>query len=395
MTLIPWLMEPDWTDGVSEVLAWKTDILQSPTGAEQRIARRLSPRREFEFAIMPADNDRQAIEHALFHAGGAEWALPVYPDVALLTTPLRATDTVVPVATSGRDFIAGDPLLLKSGLGWLTQYEQVTIESVTADGIQLTQGLTRDWAAGTLVYPVRPAVLVEQPELTRHTSRLSGGTVRFRLAAHNAWSQPAAPMPVYQGYPVLDIDPDWSEDVTGQYTRLLLELDNNVGIPDITDTALRPFFVQAMSWTALGRERQSAMRSLLYYMRGRQRPLWVVNPTDDLTPVAGVNGHILDVMPTQFSDYGAVAGRRDLCILLTDGTRLYRRIIAMAAYDGYERLVLAGDAVTVSLTDILALSFMTLSRLNEDELTWKHTTDADGVASLSLTFIGVRDDELE
>ena len=244
------------------------------------------------------------------------------------------------------------------------------------------------------MYPVRPAVLVEQPELTRHTSRLSGGSVRFRVAAHNARNA-VSPTQVYQGYPVLDIDPDWSEDVTGQYTRLLLELDNDVGIPDITDTALRPFCVQTMSWTALGRERQAAMRSLLYYMRGRQRPLWVVSPTDDLTPVTGVNGHTLDVMPTQFSDYGVASGRRDLCILLTNGTRLYRRIVAMAAYDGYERLVLAGDAVTVSLTDILALSFMTLSRLNEDELTWKHTTDADGVASLSLTFIGVRDDELE
>ena len=53
-----WQVEPDWTNGITETLEWKTDILQSYSGAEQRIARRLSPRRTFEFTILINGNER-------------------------------------------------------------------------------------------------------------------------------------------------------------------------------------------------------------------------------------------------------------------------------------------------------------------------------------------------
>jgi hypothetical protein len=50
---------------VTETLEWKTDVLQSPTGAEQRISRRLSPRRTFEFTTLVHDTGRQRFEYAL------------------------------------------------------------------------------------------------------------------------------------------------------------------------------------------------------------------------------------------------------------------------------------------------------------------------------------------
>jgi hypothetical protein len=80
-TLFPWLADPDWSRGVTETLEWKTDVLQSPTGAEQRISRRLSPRRTFEFTAMLYDTARQRFEHMLWQGCAGTWAMPVYPDV--------------------------------------------------------------------------------------------------------------------------------------------------------------------------------------------------------------------------------------------------------------------------------------------------------------------------
>ncbi|HBY9743361.1 TPA: hypothetical protein MJA57_27505, partial [Klebsiella pneumoniae] len=116
---LPWLMEPDWAEGVSETLSWKTDVLISPSGAEQRIARRLSPRRLYEFTVLAGNADARALETQLFHAGGVTWDMPVFPDVAVLATPVTAGSQVIAVPTAGRDFVVGDNLLLKQGLGML------------------------------------------------------------------------------------------------------------------------------------------------------------------------------------------------------------------------------------------------------------------------------------
>ena len=46
-----WSFMPDWSEDVTENLEWLTRVHQSVTAAEQRIARRLSPRRTFEFKV--------------------------------------------------------------------------------------------------------------------------------------------------------------------------------------------------------------------------------------------------------------------------------------------------------------------------------------------------------
>ena len=46
---LPLPLSPNWSHGITETLEWKTNVHQSQTGAEQRVAMRLTPRRTFEF----------------------------------------------------------------------------------------------------------------------------------------------------------------------------------------------------------------------------------------------------------------------------------------------------------------------------------------------------------
>lgn len=384
-----WSSEPDWSDGVTETLSWKTDVLTSPSGAEQRIARRLSPRRTFEFSAYAAGADRRALENLLYLAGGTEWDLPIFPDVAVLSSVLPAGAVFIPVDTAGRDFIAGDNVLIKSGFGVLADSETTVINEVQANGLAVN-ATARAWAAGALVYPLRPAVLTDTPQLTRHTDDHTSAEIRFRLAAHNPVNADAGAV-VWSGHPVLTLEPDWAEDVTGEYQRLLVELDNETSIPHRTDTASRAFTVQALTWSAAGREVQARQRSLLYYLRGRQRAIWVPGSTTDFAPLA-VSGSTLITERAGYSDYGVLSGRRDLCLRLRDGSRVYRRIVSAGLAGAGERLDL--DDVAPPVEQIAQISFMTLCRLNSDEVSWQHTTDASGCASVAVTFRGVRD-ELE
>ncbi|WP_350316365.1 hypothetical protein OHK33_00010 [Pectobacterium aroidearum] len=393
--VITWLAEPNWTGGVTETLEWKTDVLQSPTGAEQRIARRLSPRRTFEFSILLADNDRQRLENSLFHAGAARWAMPVFSDVYVLPNDVIAGTSFLALDTIGRDFSAGGKLLLKDGLAMNARSSLIDIENVTSNGVNLSEPLAERWPAGAALYPVRHAVLTDPPDFTRYNTSLSAAQIRFRVDEHNAFSDDIAALPRYRQHPVLEPDSNWSESVTGQYLRLLLELDNGSGLIARTDTARRPFVMQAHNWMPFGRDEQAALRRLFYFLRGRQRAIWVASPNHDFYPVSGMNGNVIDVENAGFADFGIVPGRRDLRIRRTDGTCHYRRITAATVLSGAaERLLLDGSALSLALDDIESLSFITLCRQESDSVEWQHTTDGDGLASVSTTFRGVRD-ELE
>lgn len=393
VALFPWLMEPDWTGGVTETLEWKTDVLQSPTGAEQRISRRLSPRRMFEFSVLAGDADRQWLENAVWQAGGSEWAMPVFPDVTSLTGSVTAGATQLQVDTAGRDFSAGGTVLLKNAESMSSPAALVTVSEVSAGVLTLSQPLAAGWLAGTAVYPVRPAVLTDPPAFTRITGALASAQVRFRIAEHNAFSA-ASSLALYRGHPVLEPEADWSESLTGEYQRLLIELDNTSGLPARLDTARRPFYLQRHTWSLMGRSEQFALRQLMYHLRGRQRALWVPSQNDDLTPAGNLAGNTLTVARCGFSEMGVVPGRRDLRILLADGRSLYRRVTGVAISDSAELLALDGESITVPQRQIVSVSFMTFARQNNDAITWQHTTDADGFASVATSFIGVRD-ELE
>ncbi|NCG53838.1 phage tail protein [Serratia fonticola] len=395
MNLYPWLAEPNWHGGITETLEWKTDVLPSPTGAEQRIARRLSPRRTFEFSILVGNNDKQRFENALFIAGAAEWAMPVFADVAVLDVDHPAGATHITVPTVGRDFTVGGSVLLMSGLGLSADVGLAIVTGISASAITLATPLPVTWSAGACVYPLRPAVLTDPPSLTRHTDSLLSAQIRFRVTEHNANSDSIQALPVYRHHPVLEPASDWSEPVTGQYLRMLQELDNGSGIPVRTDTARRAFTLMNHHWVSVGREKQAALRRLFYYLRGRQRAIWVSSGCNDFTPVSGLENGVIHVEYAAFAELGVVNGRCDLRIHLVDGSSLYRRITGVAVVNyAVERLVLDGDHITVALEQIVSISYLTLCRQESDSVAWQHVTDADGLATISTTFRGIRD-ELE
>ena len=173
-------------------------------------------------------------------------------------------------------------------------------------------------------------------------------------------------------------------------------LDNKTGLPYYLDTAQKAFQVTAHRFVLSNRMEQQKLRQLLYYLRGRQRAVWVATGATDMTPVSGILGKSLDIA---FINYTAslknAVGRQDIRIELIDGRVIYRRIVDASIVDNNtERLALNGELITVTREEILKISYLTLSRLDSDTVTWTHKTDADGVAIVSVQFRGVRD-ELE
>ncbi|MDF5818718.1 hypothetical protein P4054_29170 [Pseudomonas aeruginosa] len=157
----------------------------------------------------------------------------------------------------------------------------------------------------------------------------------FLVMEPGSWPE-VMPATMYRGRPVLEQRPDESEDLTSSYQRLLSTLDNGSAIPRVTDVAGMALPVIGHRWIGMGRAERSAFRSLVYALRGQQKPLWVPTHADDLTLVATVSqlSTALDVRNIGYARFAnGRPGRRDIRIELYDGTVYHRRILTSTELD--------------------------------------------------------------
>jgi hypothetical protein len=382
---VSWTYGPTWSESVTETLSWLTDVMTSQTGAEQRRARRLSPRRTLEFTALLTTDERRRFEQLVYLYAARVWALPIFCDRQPLRVALPAGGTEIPLTTAGYDIAPDSHLMLQRA----TQSELVKVAAVFDDRVELTQPTAFDYPVDANIFPVRAAQLAEMPKLTRLTDETLKSSVKFIINEHNPYPRDY-PFTVYRGHPVLDINSSWHEDLSNEYQRLVERIDNETGLIAIRDTAGRAFTVQEHHFVIFQRAENDAFRRLLYALRGRLKPVWLPSQNTDFIAVVDIDGTTIDVTDC---GYEIAPGRRDICIELAGGARIYRRIETVTDIDnGRQRLGLDGAAFKLSLNMILKISLMTLARLNNDDIELAHVTDADGITTTTVQFRGVRDD---
>lgn len=393
MTPVVFPFAPDWGDGITERLQFLTRVLASETAAEQRAGLRLAPRRQFDAPVYLVGRERQMFDLSIYARGAQQWLLPIWHEIQLLVADLPAASSSIPCDTEHLEFTAGGRALLRGEHAW--EFEEVTIDSVEPEGLVLDGITAAAWPAGTRLYPLRRARLVEQPQVTRITDIAASAAVSFLIDEPCDWTA-VMPATLYRSFPVLERRPDESENLTSRYERLLQVLDVGTALPVTTDTADRPLPILGWRWLDLGRAERAQLRSLLYALDGRRRPVWLPTHADDLTLVApAVSGsNQIDVANVGAAIYHG-PGRRDLRIELHNGTVLHRRIVDAGVISAnVERLQLnAAHGVALSSAAVRRISWMSLCRLAGDDVEIRHITDSEGVAQCEMTFRGVRDDE--
>lgn len=395
--IIAWSFAPDWGDGIRERLTWKTDILVSESFAEQRRALMLGPRRELSAPMYVEGRERQLLDLALFSWGARVWAVPIWHEIQFITAPVAQGAMRITCATDDLDFRAGGLAMLRSESAF--EFEVVEIDSIDSTGLNLRRATQQVWPASSRLYPARPGMLMQQPELTRLTDMLITAEVDFLIMEPSDWPElPAGALPLYRGRPVLEARPDETEDLTRGFERLMSTLDNQQSTPLVTDTAGRAMPVTGYRWLDMGRAARAFWRSLAYTLRGMQTAMWIPTHADDLTLIDTVSAaaNTLDVANCGYARFGqARPGRRDIRIELYDGTVFYRRISAAAEISPtLERLVIDQTlGLLVAPSDVMRICWMVCSRSAGDTFEIEHMTDSEGVAAGGMVFRGVRDDE--
>lgn len=382
-----WSIAPNWQEPVIEVLEWFTDVLTSGTGAEQRMAMRLAPRRTLEARYAPMENERTFADLALHRLGRSEWMVPLWFDCATLTASAVAGATALAFDTAFHEFAAGGMAYLVGSDAF--SGEAVRIAAVNPGELTLSVPLDRAWAAGAKLHPMRRG-RCDSSGASNVTSRITEAALRFVMVEGNDLSAEGAWATLHAGIPVIDTPPEWSESVDLDLSWLGETFDSTIGRTSYSDGANRGFRQQRHAFVLFGAAEQFAFRQMLYRLRGRQKPVWLPTFTDDFTvAVAAATGATqLTVEACGYSYVGGPASGRDR-IILPDG-QIVEVTAAALVGTTQEQLTLATPLVA-ALAAEARIGFVETARLAQDAVEIRHDTDIDGVASATLSFAAFAD----
>lgn len=377
-----WALTPDWSAGVRETLQFKTDVMTAWSGAEQRRALRIAPRRQFQFSAPMGQQERRVIEAALFAWSSMVWALPIFSDGQRIASALTPGVFTVPCDTINRDFVAGGLAIL---IRDAANYEVLQVASVSGTTLSLSNAVAGSWPSGSRLYPVRTARLASYPKIARENGQYATVQPEFVTVEPCDWT-PASGLPQYRSFPVLENSPDAGTANDASYERESNLIDNETGVVEMDDIADIGFPVWMHNWFMQGRTQRAFFRSLMYLLKGRQGEIWVPTYQSDLKLAALIasTATTMDVEMTGYTLFlvGQV-NRQDIRIELLNGTVFYRRVTGSTSVDtNTERLSIdssLGQQVTPS--QVRRISYMSLCRLNNDNIDIMHENGDTGLAT--------------
>ncbi len=172
--------DPNWSGVLTETLSWKTDVLSSKTGDEQRRSLLRVPRKKIEYVGLYAELDRARLDNALTGYGAHDWLLPAWWDQHRLAEDVSVNATFIPCDTTLTGlFFAGRKALIRIDR---TTFEIVEIKEVVADGLVLKNGLVNKYsAANTRLYPLQQARFDVQPQIMRASDGVVTASMRFKI----------------------------------------------------------------------------------------------------------------------------------------------------------------------------------------------------------------------
>jgi hypothetical protein len=351
---------------VTEILSYKTNVNQSEPDYQQRInAQPYHAERTLEYAITVMGQQRSRLQAALWTPGEV-YTLPIANDWGTLTSQATAGAVTLSLDTTLRDYEIGSYVSVWEDIFDASTHQRFLITSRTDTELGISPAVGTAIPNGSPVMPARLAHLpedsltIDSHSIDRETAILQFEILSTELSSRRVTSY--TPATTYLSLEVFSLERakvEWLDPSQYQITRRF----QGTGTPTGNDyqRAIDTGSPQTVPLRVLLTTR-AAISEFYGWVDARQgkiNPVWVVSEDNDLnvTARAGSPGRITISHIGYAARYGTHRARRDLAILKTDSTYVYRRVTA-AVDNGDRTETLTLDADPPLLADISKVSFL-------------------------------------
>lgn len=367
--------------GSVETLQWRTQIILSNQGEEQRIKNRGAPRQGFKIDVHIPKTDWTLSDNVAYGWRGNIWGVPVFPECRKLTSAVVEDALFLTLDTTNADFRDGQLLMV---MDTINSYEVVQIATVSAGSVELTQGIPRAFPIGALVCPVISARMTSDP--IRNTT---GAKVRLKASFESVNNirltetlNPA--LDVYKTLPVQLREPLYSGNTgaSDTYNRKVTIVDNGSSDVDtfspwartkVTRRALYELNSQADLWQ---------FRLWLHSIGGRWKPFYIPTYESNFNflDVGNIGGSITVVNDSSHSLQGN--DRRDIAMKHSGGWS-FAEVISISTVS--ENLVLTLDApFNIESDNVEFICYLRKCRLASDTVEIIHNGNFTATCSLPI-----------
>lgn len=384
---------PNWGRGITERIAFLTDVLESESGQAQTRALRKWPRREFEMEFMRTDARRSRIDIFIAGVGRRPFLLPLYHEQFRPVGGLAAGSLTLafPVGTLvNREFMTGD-LALVIGTDPLV-YEILTVNSVDhdADTVTWASGPVGEWPDGTRVIPLRRARIVEQLSMSHPVNRAGVATIRAALMDN------ATPFVEVWNDARFDFPANWAGDVQFDYDRVAFTVDNQTGTPYIEDPGGSAFIGSRFRVLLRGREDVARFRRFIAGARGRARRFYMPTMTEDLRLAANIDSGDTSFRaePIGYREYAdrIQEAREQVEFVFEDDSDPVRvKVLAVDTVGSLEEFTVDLPMPPIEIAKVKRVQFLVPSRFDQDAFEFMHYVDEARAVETQVVTRSVRE----
>lgn len=382
--------KPNWSSAVEETLESLTTVETSYSGKEQVSEIRDLPRRLLSYNLRIHNFDVNLFDNVVYGWGGRMFALPLWHEKSKLTLDAFEDNTTLALNTSARSFETGALALLFKDV---TEFEIIEVASVSSSEITTARPLQFNWPKGTLVYPIMISALDANVPTSRVVDNHVDAAVRFVCspAENNPRMAVTAAPATYRGEELYLGETNWIAPLPVEMlTRENRPGGDDTGIFRLIKRAPFPLITRGFRWLAKDRQQAETLRQFFARRRGRLKPVWVPSGTRDFEMIEDAT-EAQSTIYVKNTDYAALVNlqpaRSDIVIILRNGTRLPRKIVAASVDDQGRGSLTLDSALGLDLTPsmIKKISYLGLWRLSSDSITFSWRTDGVAVIESNLT----------
>lgn len=385
-----WPFRPNWKDNIRLNYEFKTDIITSQSGREQRRALREDARKDWEFSALvyrTAYREKMAQVTSRFDSD-YYFANPVYK--ARLNAAAAAGVSVLSVASVPDWLVEGVVAVLLAG----SVAEAVLISEIDGTDITIAGIVMNAWASGTrlhLAETIKTDVALKTTAETADVITLKNALLVDVL--NEDYSGESVAGTTFNGREMFLKSPNWRGGIGIDFESDRNDVDYGSGLRDVFSPV--PFLQRDSKATFVGRTlaETEEVINLFKRMKGRRGEFYMPTGMVDLIAASSlVSGQATLTVAGRyaamaFNNSGGVDSAlvlKALLVYLRDGTTL-PRLISSVARSGENSVFTLSTTwpSTITVASILKISFLPVVRFATDALQIDFETDT--VAQFDIT----------
>lgn len=374
-----WPLRPNWREPIRITHGFKTEVISSRRGFEQRRAQRQTARKTVEFLVGPVDGSRfRALTRAMLMNQGPLIAWADQTRATRSTSYLGGGAYVVGVASTPDWAVAGAKVILAVGD---TQALR-TVQAVNP-GVSLTFVETGgEWPAKTKVCPAFTGRVASEIGGTQYLPAVVETPIRFDVDPGSEQKRYLGDIPAtWNGREVILNRANWRDPRELGFRAEMQSVDYGVGR---TVTYMpRAFGEGTRSADYMFRSKAEADTLLKFFERHKGQRGEFYAPSDQpdivLSSAGAFGANFITAQGPDIRAFASDPVYAAISVRMKDGQRFYRKVGTMAADGPHSRINLVGTLpYEITPTTVEVISWLPILRHASDEATFEWLTDEAG-----------------